>query len=136
MEGLVVEIGRMTQALERIANALEEIACDEARAQQAALTEDAIWDEIAKAKEGEPSTTLPPFPLARIQERSADVQIMTRVYVLLEHDSSNVYQGTASMGEMEADRWYICARDAVIRVRHFAPLDIAAELAKAERGAS
>lgn len=51
-DGLVEEIGRMTQALERIANALEEIAYDEARARQAALTEDAIWDELAKAERG------------------------------------------------------------------------------------
>lgn len=103
--------------LTRIANALEEIAYDEV----------GLVRTVSR-KEEEPKP-LPPFPLARIQERSRDVQIMVSEPV----EMVDVVHGAPMIATMAPGRWYSWPKYAVLKVAGFAPLDIAAELRK-QRG--
>lgn len=128
--------------LERIANALEEIAYDEqglvrtvSRPTEHSFDPPTFTMEGAEVVGGaivgrdSAVEVLPPFPLARIQERSGDVQVMVSEPV----EMVEVVHGAPMIATMAPGRWYSWPKDAALKVAGFAPLDIAAELRK-QRG--
>lgn len=104
---------RILEALERIADALEEIAAGG-------------WYARTVSRKEKAPEPLPPFPLARIQERTTDVQIMVSERL----ETVYISDAVPMIETMVPGHWYSWPKDAVLKVPGFAPLDIAAELRK------